>query len=610
MDLRPLRSAAAAPASASAGATPADSGEGRVSRLRISDDFALPGPGSEKDILADVTAVVGRRGKGKTTTAVALVEEGHRHGRRFCVLDPVGAWWGLRSSRDGKRAGIPCLVMGGEHSQVPLEPTAGKLIAEFVADPSQPAVVLDLRLMTKGEQVRFGSDFLAHLYQRNREPLLLVLDEADQFAPQRPMPGEQVMLGAAERVVKLGRQRGLGVILITQRPATLNKNVLTQAGILVAHGLTGPQDQEAVRAWIRANADEGQAQAVMASLPGLPRGTAWWWAPDLDVLTRVDVRDRQTFDSSATPKHGARPLAPKVTAEVDLEKLTAEIRATAERAKENDPRALRTQIAELRAQLAKRSAPAAAREKRVEVPLLKGAQLARAEKLVRKLDTIIDPLIVATGELRCAFERMLMAETAEPPAPTARSLPAPAPVLSRLSRVAQARRAAGDQPSEVTPARQRILDALAWLEGVRITRANRVQLALLAGASPKSSAYANNLGALRSGSLIDYGGQGEVFLTPAGRVLARVDGGAPQTSEELQAALLQRLPRARARILHALIRAYPNVVSRPELAEQAEQSPTSSAYANNLGALRSLGLIDYRDGGVVAQPVLFLEGAA
>lgn len=575
-----------------------------VSRLRISDDFALPGPGSEKDILADVTAVVGRRGKGKTTTAVALVEEGHEHGRRFCVLDPVGAWWGLRSSRDGKRAGIPCLVMGGEHSQVPLEPTAGKLIAEFVADPTQPAVVLDLRLMTKGEQVRFGSDFLAHLYQRNRDPLLLVLDEADQFAPQRPMPGEQVMLGAAERVVKMGRQRGLGVILITQRPATLNKNVLTQAGILVAHGLTGPQDQEAVRAWIRANADEGQAQQVMSSLPGLPRGTAWWWAPDLEVLTRVDVRDRQTFDSSATPKHGAPRAQPKVTAEVDLERLTAEIRATAERAKENDPRALRTQIAELRAQLAKKPAPAAAGEKRVEVPVLKDAQLARAEKLVDSLHALAERVFNASSELVRAFR------VVGQPAPAPRPLPIPA--SPRLSRVAQpARRAtATDRQSDVTPARQRILDALAWLEGVRIARANRVQLALLAGASPKSSAYANNLGALRSGSLIDYGGQGEVFLTPAGRGLARVDGGAPQTSEELQTALLQRLPRARARILHALIRAYPNVISKPELAEQAEQSPTSSAYANNLGALRSLGLIDYRDGGVVAQPVLFLEGAA
>jgi len=567
-----------------------------MSRLRISFDFALPGPGSEKDVLADVTAVVGRRGKGKTTTAVALVEEGHQHGRRFCVLDPVGVWWGLRSSRDGKHAGIPCLVMGGEHSQVPLEPTAGKLIAEFVADPTQPAVVLDLKLMTKGEQVRFGSDFLAHLYQRSREPLLLVLDEADQFAPQRPMPGEQVMLGAAERVVKLGRARGLGVVLITQRPATLNKNVLTQAGILVAHGLTGPQDQEAVRAWIRANADEGQAQAVMASLPGLPRGTAWWWAPDLDVLTRVDVRDRQTFDSSATPKHGARPLAPKVTAEVDLEKLTAEIRATAERAKENDPRELRRQVAELRAQLAKAPAPAAAREKRIEVPVLKEGQLARTEKLIAALDTLSMRLSVVSGKLGEALRL-----TSQRPAPPARPTLVRAPAPPRQAKAA---------PAEgVTGPEQRILDALAWLESIGQVEPEQSAVAFLAGYTIGGGAFNNPRGALNTKGLIAYR-SGRIALTQAGRAIARHPEAA-LTAGEIQRRVLERLPGPEQKLLRVLIEVYPKSLSNEELAQRAGYEPGGGAFNNPRGRLRSLGLIEYPERGfVAARPVLFLDGAA
>lgn len=32
----------------------------------------------------------------------------------------------------------------------------------------------------------------------------------------------------------------------------------------------------------------------------------------------------------------------------------------------------------------------------------------------------------------------------------------------------------------------------------------------------------------------------------------------------------------------------------------ADQSPTSSGYTNNLGGLRTLGLIDYPSGGMVA----------
>lgn len=53
----------------------------------------------------------------------------------------------------------------------------------------------------------------------------------------------------------------------------------------------------------------------------------------------------------------------------------------------------------------------------------------------------------------------------------------------------------------------------------------------------------------------------------------------------------------------------PGAVDRDTLAEMAGTSPTSSSFANNLGALRSLGLIDYPTRGeVVALPVLFMEG--
>jgi hypothetical protein len=48
--------------------------------------------------------------------------------------------------------------------------------------------------------------------------------------------------------------------------------------------------------------------------------------------------------------------------------------------------------------------------------------------------------------------------------------------------------------------------------------------------------------------------------------------------------------------------------AKDELAQLAGQSPTSSGYTNNLGSLRSLGLIDYPTPGyAVALPVLFLE---
>ncbi|HRX87363.1 MAG TPA: hypothetical protein P5572_20240 [Phycisphaerae bacterium] len=57
----------------------------------------------------------------------------------------------------------------------------------------------------------------------------------------------------------------------------------------------------------------------MAALASLPRGEAYFWSPGwLDVFQRVCVRQRRTYDSSATPKPGRVAAAPKAVAEVDL----------------------------------------------------------------------------------------------------------------------------------------------------------------------------------------------------------------------------------------------------------------------------------------------------
>ena len=79
--------------------------------------------------------------------------------------------------------------------------------------------------------------------------------------------------------------------------------------------------------------------------------------------------------------------------------------------------------------------------------------------------------------------------------------------------------------------------------------------------------------------------------------------------DELHEAWYAKLPRPQAAILRVLIWAFPAPMGRERLAAEVGQSPTSSGYANNLGALRSLGLLDYRSGGqVVATAVLFPEG--
>lgn len=326
--------------------------------LRISPDLSLP-----VDFVTSTQAVLAKKGAGKSYTASVQAEELLDAEQQIVVLDPTGAWSGLRSSADGKAAGYPIAVFGGDHGDVPLEAAAGAVIAEAIVT-ERFSCVLDLTLFTKGEEQKFAAAFLETLYRKNREPLHLFLDEADVFAPQRPQPDEARTLGAAQSIVRRGRIRGLGCTLITQRPQVLSKDVLSQVDMLTTLRLHHPLDLKAIEAWIAVHGDPEQARAMIVSLPSLPIGEAWFWRPDTDLFSRVKVRRRRTFDSGATPKAGQRKAVPKVLAPVDLARLGETIAASAEQAKANAPAELRKRITELERQLrAKPGAPAPAAAK-------------------------------------------------------------------------------------------------------------------------------------------------------------------------------------------------------------------------------------------------------
>ncbi len=110
--------------------------------------------------------------------------------------------------------------------------------------------------------------------------------------------------------------------------------------------------------------------------------------------------------------------------------------------------------------------------------------------------------------------------------------------------------------------------------------------------------------------MVDYLAPGTVSLTEAGRRQAQLTSAAA-THDEMVDALCAMLPGPQQRIIRALVNVYPEALPKGELAERAGASATSSSFTNNLGSLRSLGVIDYPERGyVAAEPVLFLEDAA
>lgn len=298
-------------------------------------------------------AILGKTGSGKTYTARGIVEGLLRDQKRVCIIDPTGAWWGLKSSADGDSAGFPVVIFGGEHADVPINEHAGSALGELVGSNNLPCII-DLSGTMLAERRRFMTAFAEHLYRTNRQPLHLIIDEADEFSPQDGAKGAEHLTGHMDRIVRRGRSRGFRVMLITQRAAVLNKNVLTQCNTLIAMRTPAPQDRAAVKAWITGQADEEEGKAVLGSLSKLNRGEGWIWAPEQGVLERTQFPENTTFDSGRTPDDGEAIESPKTLAEIDLTSITTALEAATQEARANDPRVLREEIKTLKEQLAQK----------------------------------------------------------------------------------------------------------------------------------------------------------------------------------------------------------------------------------------------------------------
>src|SRR6516225_10830115 len=293
----------------------------------------LPLVSLSAEALDDRIAIVGTAGSGKTYAAKGFVERLLESGARVAIVDPLGVWWGLRASADGGRPGYPVVVFGGRRADIPITSAMGAALGRIIACEALVCVVDLSDLGSSAARRRFMAAFAEALYETNEEPLRLVLDEADLWAPQRPIKGWEGLLGNIEEIVRRGRVRGFIPWLITQRPAVVHKDVLSQADILIAMKLTASQDRDAVGAWIEGQADRQEGKRILGDLPRLQRGEGYVWAPGYALLKRIAFPPIRTFDSSRTPKRGEGPAMPRALAEVDLTAIVAALAAAAQ-----DPR--------------------------------------------------------------------------------------------------------------------------------------------------------------------------------------------------------------------------------------------------------------------------------
>jgi uncharacterized protein len=155
-----------------------------------------------------------------------------------------------------------------------VETDLDRLLADWLGDLS-PVTILDLSGIPPSIQSELVGAVLRIVYDalfwaRNvpeggrERPLLIVLEEAHSY-----LDTKQSASVAVRRIAKEGRKYGIGMMLVSQRPAEIDQTILSQCGTIIALRLSNPVDRGHVKGAASDNLD-----GLFAMLPVLRTGEA------------------------------------------------------------------------------------------------------------------------------------------------------------------------------------------------------------------------------------------------------------------------------------------------------------------------------------------------
>ncbi|WP_440767349.1 helicase HerA domain-containing protein [Natronorubrum sp. DTA7] len=233
--------------------------------------------------------VTGKSGSGKSNTASVIAEELLESGFPLLIVDTDGEYYGLKEEYEMLHAGAD------EECDIQIGPEHAEQMASLALEENVP-VILDvsgyLDEEVADELLRKIARQLFVKEKKLKKPFLLVVEEVHEYIPEGGGMGETGRL--LIKISKRGRKHGLGILGISQRPADVKKDFITQANWLVWHRLTWDNDTNVVGRII----DTEYSELVSELNDGQGFVQTDWM--DVDVR-KVQFRRKRTFDAGATP---------------------------------------------------------------------------------------------------------------------------------------------------------------------------------------------------------------------------------------------------------------------------------------------------------------------
>lgn len=135
--------------------------------------------------------------------------------------------------------------------------------------------------------------------RENQHPIALLCDEAHLYIPERTNQDAAAELGlkSFERIAKEGRKYGVSLTVISQRPAEVNRTVLSQCNNFIALRLSNAEDQAVIKRLLPDN-----LSGLTDVLPILDIGEALVVGDASLLPTRIIIDEPKIKPESATVK--------------------------------------------------------------------------------------------------------------------------------------------------------------------------------------------------------------------------------------------------------------------------------------------------------------------
>ncbi len=210
--------------------------------------------------------------------------------------------WGIFAKRGGKSTEVKDLISAGTTSVLDLSVYSS--IGAFNVRALVMSLIsrkifnqrMDARKKEEIKSISRGLDYLTGQEEKENPLVWIFIDEAHEFLP---LQGKTAATDALIQLLREGRQPGISLVLATQQPGQIHRDVMTQSDLVIAHRVTSQPDLEALNYIMQSYLLES-IKKYMDDLPSL-KGSAIILDDNSERIYPMRIKPRFTWHGGEAP---------------------------------------------------------------------------------------------------------------------------------------------------------------------------------------------------------------------------------------------------------------------------------------------------------------------